>query len=189
MEEFGAVKTILRVLEVIGISIEVSARPRLASATMRELAKRLEPRGEFNEKDKKKFYNTFYYLRKKGLIDIRHQRRQIYISLTDEGKKKAGRYKIDDLKIEEPKKWDGKWRVLVFDIEDKHKIKREALRGKLKELGFYQMQKSVWVCPYEFKKEIVILRDFFGLTDGEMKIIDAERIENDSLIRQFHGFK
>jgi len=74
---------------------------------------------------------------------------------------------------------------LIFDISDKHKNKREALRGKLKQLGLFQLQKSVWVCPYEFRDVVKILREFFGLTDDEMKVITASEIENDRRIRDY----
>jgi len=79
--------------------------------------------------------------------------------------------------------------VLIFDVEENYRIKREALRGKIKELGLYQLQKSVWVCPYEFKKEMSILRDFFGLEKGDMKVITAVEIEDDQPVRDFFGLK
>jgi CRISPR-associated endonuclease Cas2 len=116
---------------------------------------------------------------------MEYRGKQLYISLTKEGKKKAGRYQIDDLKIAKPSRWDGKWRLLIFDIEDKQKLKREALRGKLKELGLFQLQKSVWICPYFFRKEIGILRQFFGFTLKEMKVITALEIEGDREARQY----
>jgi len=104
--------------------------------------------------------------------------------------KLAGEYRIvDKLKIKKQKKWDRKWRLLIFDIADKQKIKREALRGKLKELGFFQLQKSVWVCPYESKKQIILLRDFFDLASADMKIIIATEIENDGELKEFFGLK
>lgn len=131
------------------------------------------------------FHRSFYYLRDQGMISIKHKGRQIYISLTKEGMKKLGKYQIDNLEIKKPKKWDKKWRVLIFDIRDKHKIKREALRGKIKELGLFQLQKSVWICPYEFQKEIEILRNFFQLSSNEMKIITASEIEDDEDARYF----
>ncbi|MDO8529421.1 MAG: hypothetical protein Q7S18_02025, partial [bacterium] len=110
-------------------------------------------------------------------------------SLTEEGKKKAGKYQIDNLEIKKPKKWDKKWRILIFDIKNRDKLKREALRGKIKELGLYQLQKSVWVCPYEFVKEMNILRSFFNLSNDEMKIINAHEIENDNDIKIFFNIK
>jgi CRISPR/Cas system-associated endoribonuclease Cas2 len=142
-----------------------------------------------NKRQKKNFYDTFSYLKKKGMVKMEYRGKQIHISLTKEGIKLAGKYKIDDLEIKKPKKWDKKWRVLIFDIDDKHKSKREALRGKIKELGLFQLQKSVWVCPYHFQKEMETLQNFFGLTHGEMKVIVALEIENDEQMKTFFNLK
>jgi DNA-binding transcriptional regulator PaaX len=142
-----------------------------------------------NNKNKRDFYNVFSRLKKQGLIKIINKNGQIYISLTTEGKKKAGKYQVDNLEIKKSKKWDKKWRILIFDIMDKQRIKREALRGKIKELGMFQLQKSVWIHPYDFTKEINLLRSFFGLTKDEMQIITASNIENDGLAKKFFGLK
>ena len=140
-----------------------------------------------NKKERKKVYDTFYRLRQQNLIIFENRGGQLFISLTKEGKEKAGKYQIDDLEIKKPKKWDGKWRVLIFYIKNKKNIKREALRGKIKELGLHQLQKSVWVHPYNFSEEIGLLRSFFGLSKDEMKIIIALEIEDDKKIRKiFH---
>jgi DNA-binding transcriptional regulator PaaX len=139
------------------------------------------------KKDNKRIYDIFYRLKKEDLICFENRHGQLYISLTPEGKKKAGKYQIDDLEIKKPKKWDGKWRILIFDIENKKNIKREALRGKIKELGLFQLQKSVWVHPYSFYNEVNLLRQFFGLSKDEMKIIIASEIEDDHLVKShFH---
>jgi DNA-binding transcriptional regulator PaaX len=142
-----------------------------------------------NKQEKRSFCNTFSKLRKQGLIKIRNNNGQIYISLTAEGKRKAGKYQIDNLKIKKLKKWDKKWRILIFDIKNEQKIKREALRGKIKELHLFQLQKSVWIYPYDFTKEMGILRSFFGLTKDEMQIITASNIENDGMAKKFFGLK
>ena len=133
----------------------------------------------------KTFQRSFYYLGQRGLINFEKKGKQLYVSLTKEGKRKAGKYNIDNLEIKKPKKWDEKWRILIFDIEDRHKIKREALRGKLKQLGFYKLQKSVWVCPYSFQREVEILRDFFSLNYGEMRVITSNEVEYDEEMRSF----
>jgi CRISPR-associated endonuclease Cas2 len=130
------------------------------------------------------FRNSFYYLRRQGYIEVKKDGRQIYIYLTKEGKEKVKRYNFDNLEIKKPKKWDGRWRILIFDISDKHKIKREALRGKLKELGFYQLQKSVWMMPYDFKKEAAILQNFFNFAKGEMRVIESATINEDTDIKR-----
>ena len=43
--------------------------------------------------------------------------------------------------------WDGKWRLISFDVPGNYSKERDALRTLLKEFEFYQLQKSVWVCP------------------------------------------
>lgn len=126
----------------------------------------------------KKIYNTFYKLKRDGNIRIKSKNGQIYISLTEKGKKMAGWMQIDDLEIKKPKKWDGKWRLVAFDIAQPKLIYREALRGKLKELGFYQFQKSIWIYPYNCKDEIGLLTDFFGFSDEEVQLITAESLKN-----------
>jgi len=133
---------------------------------------------------RKKVYDTFYYLRKHGFLEITQKNHQIYISLTREGKKKAGLFQIDSLKIKRPKKWDGEWRIVIFDIAQLKKIYREALRGKLKELDFYPLQKSVWIYPFDCRAEIELLKDFFGLSENEIRLIVAENIGNDKKLKE-----
>lgn len=133
----------------------------------------------------KKMRDAFYYLRNKGLIEMRNEAGGLRIRLTEEGRKVAGKYQINDLKIKKDKRWDKKWRILIFDIDDRHKIKRDALRLKLKELGFYQLQKSVWVYPYNFDREAVLLREFFGLDVREMTIINEAIVEGDDVLKEF----
>lgn len=135
------------------------------------------------------YKNAFYYLKNKGFLHMNYDNGQLHISLTEEGKEKAKKYAIDSLEIKKTKQWDKKWHLLIFDISDKHKIKREALRGKIKELGLFQLQKSVWAYPYEFFKEADVLRDFFGLTKDEIQILTATRIENDHRMRVFFNLK
>lgn len=133
---------------------------------------------------KKKTYNAFYLLRKQGCINFTIKNHQIYISLTEKGRKKAGMFQINSLKMNRPKKWDKKWRLIIFDIAELKRVYREAFRGKLKELGFYPMQKSVWVFPFDCEAEIELLKDFFGLSDDEIKFIVTEKINGDSKIKE-----
>jgi DNA-binding transcriptional regulator PaaX len=127
----------------------------------------------------KKVYNTFYNLRDQGLVNYYEKNNQIYISLTEKGKQRAGWMQIDNLKIKKPKKWDGKWRLVMFDISNLKRIYREALRGKLKELGFCLFQKSVWINPYDCAKEVKILKEFFSLKDLEFRFVVADSIGAD----------
>ena len=138
----------------------------------------------FKQYSKQRIADTFARLKREGLIKMERKGRQIYIKLTAEGKKKANYYQIDDLSIKKPKRWDNKWRVVIFDIAEMKKSHREAFRGKLKELGFYQIQRSVWVHLFECRDEISLLRDFFGLDENDIRLVVAERIENDRNLKE-----
>jgi phenylacetic acid degradation operon negative regulatory protein len=52
-----------------------------------------------------------------------------------------------------PKK-DGVWKLVIFDIPEKHKYVRTVLRAKLKQLHFKKWQNSIWASPYEMDAEI-----------------------------------
>lgn len=134
---------------------------------------------------KQKFSDAFSYLKKRGLIEVKKENHDIQISLTKEGKKRAGKYQIDDLEIEKPKNWDRKWRLVIFDVPHYLRVKRNAFRRKLKELGFYPLQKSVWVHAFDCREEIKLLREFFGLDKREIQVLLVEKIENDSFLKKF----
>jgi DNA-binding transcriptional regulator PaaX len=139
---------------------------------------------KWNRYKNKRIYNRFYDLQKEGCIKIEKKNHQIYVSLTEKGRKKAGWMQIDELIIKKTKKWDNKWRIVIFDISQLKLIHRNAFRGKLKELNFYPLQKSVWVSPYYCRDEIDLLRDFFGLLKKEVRLITANDIENDDFLRK-----
>lgn len=177
-------KTIFKSL-LIGGAIIISANdPHFFMRVLPKIIKNLSYKIN-SAKKKKEFYDTFYRLKKRDMIKFEYRGKQIHVSLTKEGKKEAGKYQIDDLKIQKPERWDKKWRILIFDIKTKDNVKREYLRGKIKELGLFQLQKSVWVYPYDFQKEANVLRNFFNLDQTEIKIITACEIENDQNMRAF----
>lgn len=77
-------------------------------------------------------------LREGGLIERIKLKNDILIKLTDEGKAL-----ISDQS--EEKDWDGKWRVVIFDIPEEKRIIRNLFRRNLKKWGFKYLQKSVWI--------------------------------------------
>lgn len=172
------VKDVLRWLATAGLVYIAAGSPYFVL----QLQKSIKNWRKYN---KKRFYNVFYRLRKNGYIEVQRKNNQIYIRLTDEGKKKAGRFQIDALEIKRPKKWDGRWRVVIFDIAQLKKFYREAFRGKLKDLGFYPLQKSVWVHAFDCRDEIQVLKEFFSLTENEIRLIMAEDIGKVDFLKKF----
>lgn len=94
--------------------------------------------------------------------------------LTSKGIKRINFQKFHRFNFENKKK-DGFWRVVIFDISEKQKTKRELLRQKLKEFDFYMVQKSVFVSPYRCEKEIQVLCNILGL-DNEVCVITAKNL-------------
>ena len=47
------------------------------------------------------------------------------------------------------KNWDGKWRIVLFDVPESKRPIRDYLRGVLKRLGFREFQRSMWVWPHK----------------------------------------
>lgn len=171
------VKDVLSLLITTGAIVIAANSPYFVPNIIRKYEK-------WKKYPNRKVSDTFYRLRRRGLIDIQTVNHQIYISLTPEGRNKAGIFQIDKLKLTRPKRWDKKWRILMFDIPQEKRISREALRGKLKELGFFMFQKSVWIYPFECRAEMELLQDFFGLSNSEIRLVIAENIGDDSILRQ-----
>ena len=70
---------------------------------------------------------------------------------------------MDKIEITRPAQWDKLWRLVIFDIPEEERTGRIALAAKLKEIGFYPMQKSVFIHPYECKNEIDFIVEMFNL--------------------------
>lgn len=170
-------KDFLKSLLLTGVVCIASTSPYFISNLMKNMGENK------NYDERKKIYNAFYMFKKRGYIKFEKINHQIYIRLTDEGRKRAGIYQINDLEIKKPKKWDSKWRIVLFDISEKKKIKREAFRSKLRELGFYPFQKSAWIHPYDCRDEVELLKDFFGLSKEEFSLIVAQDIGNSIFLK------
>jgi DNA-binding transcriptional regulator PaaX len=133
---------------------------------------------------KKKAINAFNYLKRRGLIEVEKEGHDIRIALTKKGKKRAGKYQIDDLKIKKPKRWDKKWRVVIFDIPNTSRLIRDIFRRKLKEWGFHCLQQSVWITPYYCQEEINLLREFLGANKKQVQILEVNKLENEHFFKK-----
>ena len=128
----------------------------------------------------KEFYNNrlvSFKENKEGLVEI---------VLTKDGEAKALRFKIDEIKIKKPVKWDGEWRIVIFDIPERFKKAREALRNKLKNLGFVKLQESVFILPYECEDEIDFITEVF-LIRPFVKFVRVKSFTNEEKLRVNFG--
>ena len=119
--------------------------------------------GISNSKDRYRIRRAIEALENKKLINIYEKDGEQVVEITEKGEKRVLRYKFDEMKIERPKKWDKYWRVIAFDIPEKYKRERDALTRKLKEMEFYPLQKSVFICPFECKNEFDFIGEVFSI--------------------------
>lgn len=122
----------------------------------------------------------------RGLISFETNGGKRYMRLT-----RAGQRYLDERKrysVATPKHWDGKWRIVSFDIEQKRSAQRTRLRQTLREIGFERLQDSVWVFPYDCEDLITLLKTDYGLGKEVLYII-ADTIENDRALRGRFGLK
>ena len=127
---------------------------------------------------------TIERLQKQGLISVVYKsdgRKLVF--LTKDGEKLLDRYEILELKIKKPKKWDGKYRMVIFDIKEGKRRVRDDLRRWLEELGFLKLQNSVWVYPYECREVVTLLKSRLGV-GAEVLYLTADGIEDGYKLRK-----
>lgn len=180
--KIDATKDLLLMLSATGaITIGIIIAPKLTSFVCKILFQKT--RKPQYLKESKKIKRVLYRLRQQELIDWRiNQNGQTIITLTDRGKQKILKYKVNEIKIRHSKHWDQKWRIIIFDIPETHKLARDILREKLKTLGFYQLQKSVWVYPYYCKKEVDFISHVYGV-GKYLLYLETKNLENEEFLR------
>jgi DNA-binding transcriptional ArsR family regulator len=121
---------------------------------------------------------------RKGLVDVRQTKDGCVVVLTEKGKTEVLKYDIDNLSIPKQEPWDGKWRMVFFDIDTESHATRNAFREHLKTMGFFQIQKSVYVHPYPCTKELQYLREVLEVPHS-VKLATVEQIENDEDLQRY----
>jgi len=136
--------------------------------------------------DRQYLYRLIREFREERLIDYREKANgEIEIVITEQGKLTLLHYDIERMEIKKTSRWDGKWRIVFFDIPEKHRQARDALREKLKEIGFREFQQSVFIQPYPCTKEINFLIEFFEIRNW-VKLAEVNKITNEpELLVQF----
>ena len=170
-------KEILKGLALGGFIVACFIAPNLA-----QVAKMFDTK---NPKDRWRIKRTLYNLTKEKLVKITYDKKgNEIIKITDEGKKRVLKYKLDDMKISEPKKWDKTWRLVMFDIPEAKRRARDAVNFKLQDLGFYPLQKSVFIFPYECRDEIDFVCEHFKIREF-VNYFEVKNPENEAYLRQY----
>ncbi len=119
----------------------------------------------------------------KGLITFVTKSGVRYVRLTEKGERVFELEKVKHGATEKKRRWDGQWRMVIFDIPEKNRRVRDRLRTEMRDIGFFLLQGSVWVYPYDCE-------DLLALLKAELKqgvnvlyaVVSA--LENDKRVRQ-----
>jgi DNA-binding transcriptional regulator PaaX len=169
-------KTILKIMGITGLIAGVIVFPGLIAVI------------EWFEKetryDKKQIRNAFYGLKKRDFISYKNSSRGNRLVLTPKGKERLTQISLSELTIKRPSKWDGKWRLVMFDIPERIKSSRDLIRQHLHRLSFVQIQKSVFINPYPSHEAIVLLRKNYDLPDGTLYIFESRVLEGEDELKK-----
>ncbi len=108
--------------------------------------------------------------------------------LSNNGKRRAPTFDVETMRIKTPARWDGKWRIIIFDIPHPLKKVRESLRYLLKHLGCFPLQKSVFVHPFNCEKEIEFITELHKAR-RYVRFIIADSIDNEIDLKQHFGLQ
>ncbi len=172
-------KIVLGVIAVTAIPAVLAILPGVAIA-VKEYEKLMRMKRYY---PKKYINDIISKLQRKGYISFKTQHGKKFLYLTEKGKKRLEQYKCGERSIKKPKKWDGKWRIIIFDIPEDRRVLRNQIRGNLINLGFVRLQHSVWIYPYPCEDVITMLKADFHI-GKRVLYITAQKVEYD---RDFKG--
>ena len=168
------------------ILIILAAGTAISSALlMPGIAKLLTPtiwQGRGYKKDRLR--QTLKRLEKQKAIEVVETKDGPIVRITQYGVIKALKYKLDEMDIKRRQSWDKKWRIVIFDIANEKRRMRDEFREKLKQLGFYRLQESVFVHAFPCNDEVEFLRQVYGVNIDVTTII-ATKIEGEERLKDF----
>lgn len=129
---------------------------------------------------------TLERLEKQKLVEFGEDRKMQIIKITENGKRKVLKFALDELAVEKPRIWDGKWTLVSYDIPEQLKDDRKIFQEYLKAWGFYPLHESVFLHAWPCQKQIEFLREYLGVAKY-IRIFKVSSIENGKLFRDFFG--
>ena len=128
------------------------------------------------------YYHSVWSLKQRGLIKVVERNGKKFIDLTKDGQLRALLIKA---KLHQKQAWDHKWRLILFDIPEKARDKRNLFRKLLKVNNFIQLQASVYISPWALNKGAVTYLKESGLIEY-IRILRVDVMDDDKyLLKKF----
>lgn len=92
-----------------------------------------------------------------------------YLIITKKGLKKVEN--LLPIGLKQKRKWDKKWRILIYDIPETRRINRDSLRKKVYAIGFGKLQKSVYISPFPIENDLMDFLEKNNLKENAIFLI------------------
>ncbi|PIR83646.1 hypothetical protein COU18_03110 [Candidatus Kaiserbacteria bacterium CG10_big_fil_rev_8_21_14_0_10_51_14] len=172
-------RAILSSLAIAGVGFVAMTAPNAL-----QLLKYVDPDWIVKRDPKQRIREAAHRLRKKKLVEFVHKDKRVYLRITEKGRVRLRSLSFGPLP--KPKRWDYKWRLVIFDIPEKKHGLRARARGIVAGFGFVRLQDSVWAYPYDCEEAIALLKAELHIGKDLLYII-ADAIEYDTPLRKEFG--
>lgn len=180
----GSLERLLLGALVVGGTMTVAAVvPKVLSLLKREHLDAVLP-----QDPRQRLRETATRLVRKGWITFEGKNRHKQMQITERGTREVSRVNLGVYSIRKPLRWDERWRIVIFDIPEKRRGDRVRIRNLLVQLGFYRLQDSVWVHPYDCEEIIVLIKAEYRLGNAVLYLV-ADVIEFEKPIRRHFNLR
>lgn len=163
------------IIKCVGLGLLVVASVALPNLPI-ALQPILKMRGD------KGFQRLLQKLKNKNIIQIGGEK----IVLSNRGKKLLNEIYISEISIPKPDKWDGNWHLVAYDIPEIYKKSRGLLREILIRNDFFQIQKSLWVHPYECAQEMAVICKHINVLPYVVMMTTAKLPNEEEMVAHFN---
>jgi len=118
----------------------------------------------------------------KGLVTFIEEDGKRFARVTEKGELIL-QMETEKVAMTKKRKWDRRWRVVIFDIPERRRSVRVRLRLFMEEYGFVRLQDSVWIYPYDCEDLITLTKANFRIGADVLYMI-VERLEYDKHLRE-----
>ena len=118
----------------------------------------------------------------KGLVVFVEKGGKRYARITEKGKHMLD-LETARMQVVKKKRWDRRWRLVIFDIPERRRSVRIRLRKFMASCGFERLQDSVWTYPYDCEDLIALVKAEFRIGADALYLI-VEQMEHDKHLRE-----
>ncbi len=134
----------------------------------------------FRKVTKSVYYSILSQMEKSGRIKTISRNGKRFVKITNKGQLEL---LLEMAKNPTKGKWDGKWRLVLFDIPVAANKSRDKLRKLLIANGFYKLQASVFISPHPLNRDAISYLSRSGLIEF-IRILRADEFDDDSKLKK-----